>query len=137
MLRCQSKGSYLCSDQLVSLTNLAPLRSNAIEEAEVVDLAVAVFYVQLGEVKVDPVAARHTDLPLAHRVVWVCPRVTQRGQSPAAGAKHAGATAIACRTKQIFKLLLFVRHDVNLSVKCRVSMAGLSSVNKSKNNKWF
>lgn len=83
-----------------SLTNLAPLGSNAVVEAEVVDLAVAVFYVQLGEAKVNPVAAGHADLPLTHRVVRVRPRVTQRGQSPTAGAKHTGATAITCRTTQ-------------------------------------
>lgn len=85
---------------LVSLTNLTPLGSNAVVEAEVVDLAVAVLYVQLGKAKVDPVAARHTDLPLTHRVVGVCHRVTQRGQSPTAGAKHTGTTAITCRATQ-------------------------------------
>lgn len=84
----------------VTLTNLTPLQSDAIVEAEVVDLAVAVFYVQLGEAKVDPVAVGHTDLPLAHRVVRVRPRVTQRGQRPTAGAENTGATAITCRTTQ-------------------------------------
>ena len=82
----------------MTLTNLTPLGPDAIVEAEVVDLAVAVFYVQLCEVEVDPAAARHADLPLTHRVVGVCPRVTQRGQSPTAGAKYSGATAITCRT---------------------------------------
>lgn len=84
--------------KLELLTNLTPLGSNAVVEAEVVDLAVTVFYVQLGKAKVDPVAVWHTDLPLTHRVVRVRPRVTQRGQSPTAGAKHTGATAITCRT---------------------------------------
>lgn len=85
---------------LLLLTNLTPPRSNAVVEAEVVDLAVAVFYIQHGEAKVDPLATRHADLPLTHCVVRVCPRVTQRGQSPAAGAKHTGAAAITCRTTQ-------------------------------------
>lgn len=82
------------------LTDLTPFESNAVVEAEVVDLAVVVFYVQLGKAKVDPVATRHTDLPLTHCVIRVCPRVTQRGQSPTAGAEHTGATAITCRTTQ-------------------------------------
>lgn len=85
----------------IALTKLVPLGSNAVVEVEVVDLAVAVLYVQLGEAKVDPVAGRHTDLPLARRVVWVRPRVTQRGQSPTAGAEDAGATAITCRKEKI------------------------------------
>lgn len=85
---------------LVRLTDFTPLRSNAIVEAEVVDLAVTLFYVQLSKAKVDPAATGNTDLPLTHCVVWVCPRVTQRGQSPTAGAKYARATAITCRTTQ-------------------------------------
>lgn len=85
---------------LIRPTDLTPLRSNAIVEAEVVDLAVAVFYVQLSKAKVDPAATGNTDLPLTHRVVRVCPRVTQRGQGPTARAKYAGATAITCRTTQ-------------------------------------
>lgn len=84
----------------MSLTNLPPLGPDAVVEAEVADLAVAVSDVQLREAKVDPVAAGNADLPLAHRVVGVCPRVTQGGQSPTAGAKHTGATAITCRTTQ-------------------------------------
>lgn len=91
---------HVQSSFCTSLTNLAPLGSDAVVEAEVVDLAVAVFYVQLGEAEVDPAAAGHADLPLTHRVVRVCPRVTQRGQSPTAGAKYTGATAITCRTTQ-------------------------------------
>ena len=83
-----------------ALTTLIPRGSDAVEEAEVVDLAVPVLYVQLCKAKVDPVATRHADLPLTHRVVWVCPRVTQRGQSPTAGAKHTGATAVTCRATQ-------------------------------------
>lgn len=89
-----------------SLTYLAPLGPDAVEEAEVVDLAVLRFYVQLGEVKVQPVAAGHADLPLAHAVVGVRPRVTQGGQRPAGGTEHRWATAITCRVAQTSTCLL-------------------------------
>lgn len=82
---------------LKTLTNHAPFGSNAIIEAEVGYLAVTVFYVQLSKVKVDPAAAGDADFPLAHGVVWVRPRVTQRGQSPADWPQDTGATAITCR----------------------------------------
>lgn len=79
-----------------SLTFLHPARSDAVEEAEVVDLAVPVLYVQLGKAKVQPVAAGNRDLPLAHAVVGIHPRVSQGGQRPTGGAQHRWATAITC-----------------------------------------
>lgn len=83
-----------------TLTNDTPLGSNAIIEAEVVDLAVPAFYVQLSKAKVDPAAMGHADFPLTHGVVWVCPGVAQRGQSPADWAQQTGAAAITCRAAQ-------------------------------------
>lgn len=88
------------------LTDLAPLRSDAVVQTQVVDLAVVVFYVQKGKAEVDPLPARHADLPLAHRVVWVCPRIPPGGQGPAAGAEHTGTAAISCRTKHPISALL-------------------------------
>lgn len=79
-----------------ALTDLAPGRSDAVVQAEVDDLAVAVVNVQLGKTEADPVARGHADLPLAHGVVGVRPRVAQRRQRPATGAQHCGAAAITC-----------------------------------------
>lgn len=76
------------------LTILTPLGTDAVEEAEVVDLAVAVLYVQLSKTKVDLAALWHADLPLAHCVVGVRVWVAQRGQGATDGAEHTGATAI-------------------------------------------
>lgn len=92
----QRLGQALCTT-LSSLTYLAPARSDAVEEAEVVDLAVPVLDVQLGKAKVQPVAAGNGDLPLAHAVVGVRPWVSQRGQRPTGGTEHRRATAITCR----------------------------------------
>lgn len=103
-----------------SLTYLAPLGPNAVEEAEVVDLAVLRFYVQLGEAKVQPVAAGHADLPLTHAVVGVRPRVTQGGQRPAGGTEYRWATAITCRVAQTSTCLLKLIQSQ--SFKCSPSL---------------
>lgn len=96
--------AWICAPPpLCSLTYLTPARSDAVEEAEVVDLAVLVLYVQLGKAKVQPVAAGNRDLPLAHAVVGVRPRVSQRGQRPTGGTEHCRAAAITCRVIACYK----------------------------------
>lgn len=92
--------AWFSAPPLRSLTYLPPAGPDAVEEAEVVDLAVPVIYVQLRKAKVQPVAAGNRDLPLAHAaVVGVRPRVSQRGQRPTGGTEHRWATAITCRVK--------------------------------------